>query len=168
MNLKELIIQEAFYQNFPLDVDKFIAYCKERGLNVNRRYLEDLEKEALFRPIMRVDGYYANNTTDLKELYENDHVIDPRQKGFVPWANYYEERERYREEIVHSYYHPYQIHFLKKVLDVGLRLSPLHIPQQDNKLVKRIREWEKYMISDLERLRKDSKECRDKCIISSW
>ncbi|KAF5435461.1 hypothetical protein C5S36_03080 [Candidatus Methanophagaceae archaeon] len=164
MNLKELIIQEAFYQNFPLEVNKFIDYCKERGvdlkwgLNGNRKYLENLEKEGIFRPIMRVDGYYANNTTDLRELYENDHVIDPRQKGFVPWNNYYEKRERYREEIVHSYYHPYQIYFLKKVLEVGLRLSPLNIPQQDNKLVKRIQEWEKYMISDLERLRKDSKK----------
>ncbi|KAF5437574.1 hypothetical protein C5S35_03365 [Candidatus Methanophagaceae archaeon] len=164
MNLKELIIQEAFYQNFPLEVNKFIDYCKERGvdlkwgLNGNRKYLENLEKEGLFRPIMRVEGYYANNTTDLRELYENDHVIDPRQKGFVPWANYYEKSDRYREEIVHSYYHPYQIYFLKKVLEVGLRLSPLNIPQQDNKLVKRIREREKYMISDLERLRKDSKK----------
>ena len=88
MNVKELILQEAFYQNFPLEVNKFIGYCKERGLNVNRGYLEDIEREGLFRPIMRVDGYYVNNTTDLKELYENGRVIDPRQKGFVPWANY--------------------------------------------------------------------------------
>ena len=84
---------------------------------------------------MRVDGYYVNNTTDLKELYENKHVIDPSQNGFVPWNNFYEKRERYREEIVHSYYHPYQIYFLKKVLEVELRLSPLSIPQQDDKLV---------------------------------
>jgi hypothetical protein len=158
MNVNELIYQEAFYQNFPLEVDKFIDYCKERGVNVNRRYLEYLEKEGLFRPIIRVDGYYVNNTTDLKELYENDHVIDPRQKGFVPWNIYYEKRERYREEIVHSYYHPYQIYFLNKVLEVGLRLSPLNIPQQDDELVISIRKWEKNMSDYLENLRKDSKK----------
>ena len=135
MNVKELLLQEAFYQNFPLEVGKFIAYCKERGLKVNRKYLEYIEREGLFRPIMRVDGYNVNNTTALKELYENDHVIDPRQKGFVPWNKYYEKRERYREEIVHSYYHPYQIYFLKRVLEAGLRLFPFNIPQQDNELV---------------------------------
>ncbi len=158
MNVKELILQEAFYQNFPLEVNKFIDYCKERGLNVNRGYLEDIEREGLFRPIMRVDGYYVNNTTDLKELYENGRVIDPRQKGFVPWANYYEKRERYREEIVHSYYHPYQIYFLKKVLEVGLRLSPFNIPQNNDELVLTIREREKYMSDYLGKLRKDSKK----------
>ncbi len=158
MNVKELILQEAFYQNFPLEVNKFIGYCKERGLNVNRGYLEDIEREGLFRPIMRVDGYYVNNTTDLKELYENGRVIDPRQKGFVPWANYYEKRERYREEIVHSYYHPYQIYFLKKVLEVGLRLSPFNIPQNNDELVLTIREREKYMSDYLGKLRKDSKK----------
>jgi len=120
--------------------------------------LEDIEREGLFRPIMRVDGYYVNNTTDLKELYENGRVIDPRQKGFVPWANYYEKRERYREEIVHSYYHPYQIYFLKKVLEVGLRLSPFNIPQNNDELVLTIREREKYMSDYLGKLRKDSKK----------
>ena len=158
MNVKELILQEAFYQNFPLEVNKFIDYCKERDLNVNRGYLENIEREGLFRPIMRVDGYYINNTTDLKELYENDHVIDPRQKGFVPWNKFYEKRERYREEIVHTYYHPYQIYFLTKVLEVGLRLSLFKIPQRDDELVISIRKREKYMSDYLEKLRKDSKK----------
>jgi len=97
MNVKELIHQEAFYQNFPLEVDKFIDYCKKRGLNVDRRYLEYLEKEGLFRPIMRVDGYYVDNTTDLKKLYENNHVIDPSQNEFVPWKTFHETRPEYRE-----------------------------------------------------------------------
>ena len=158
MNVKELILQEAFYQNFPLEVDNFIEYCKKRGLNVDRKKFESLEKEGLFRPIMRVDGYYVNNTTDLNKLYENNHVIDPSQKEFVPWNNFYEKRERYREEIVHSYYHPYQIYFLKKVLEVGLRLSPLNIPQQEDKLVISIRKREKFMSDYLEIMRKNSKK----------
>jgi hypothetical protein len=84
--------------------------------------MEYLEKEGLFRPIMRVDGYYVNNTTDLNKLYENNHVIDPRQKEFVPWNNFYEKRERYREEIVHSYYHP-GITFMKKESGIEKKLS---------------------------------------------
>jgi hypothetical protein len=158
MNVKELILQEAFYQNFPLEVEKFIDYCKERGLNVNRRYLEYLEQEGLFRPIMRVDGYYINNTTELKKIYETGHVIDPRQKEFVPWNNYYEKRERYREEIVHTYYHHYQIYFLKKVLKVGLRISLFNVPQQDDELVISIRKREKNMSDYLEKLRENSKK----------
>lgn len=158
MNVKELIHQEAFYQNFPLEVNKFIDYCKERGLTVNRGYLEYMEKEGLFRPIMRVDGCGVSNTTDLKELYENGRVIDPRQKGFVPWNKFYEKRERYQEEIIHSYYHPYQIYFLKKILEVGLRLSPFNIPKNDDELVISIRKREEFMRADLERLRKESKK----------
>lgn len=126
MNVKELILQEAFYQNFPLEVDNFIEYCKKRGLNVNRGYLEHLEQEGRLKPIMRVDGYYViTNTTDLKELYENDHVIDPRQKGFSSWNKFYELSEGYQVEIVHSYYHTYQIYFLKEGIRSRITTIPL-------------------------------------------
>jgi hypothetical protein len=146
MNVKELIHQEAFYQNFPLEVDKFIDYCKERGINVNRRYLEYLEKEGLFRPIMRVDSYYVNNTADRKKKYETGHVIDPCQKEFVPWNNFYEKRERYREEIVHSYYHPYQIYSLNRVLETRSRaLTRFNIIPQNDESVVNIRKKEKFM-----------------------
>ena len=126
MNVKELILQEAFYQNFPLEVSKFVDYCKKkRGLNVDRKYLEYIEKEGLFRPIMRVYGSRVSNTTDLKELYENDHVIDPRQKGFSSWNKFYELSEGYQVEIVHSYYHTYQIYFLKEGIRSRITTIPL-------------------------------------------
>ena len=138
MNVKELILQEAFYQNFPLEVDNFIDYCKKRGLNnVDRKYLEHLEQEERLKPIMRVVGSVVSNTTDLKELYENNHVIDPSQNGFVPWKTFYETRERYREEIVHSYYHPYPIYSLNSVLESRSRaLTRFNIiPQNDESVV---------------------------------
>ena len=162
MNVKELILQEAFYQNFPLEVDKFIDYCKKRGLNVDRKDLEYLEKEGLFRPIMRVDGYYVNNTTDLNKLYENNHVIDPRQKEFVPWNNFYEKRERYREEVIHSYYHPYQIYSLNSVLEaIEARIRALtrfNITPQNDASVINLRKPGKNMGNRPEIMRKDSKK----------
>jgi hypothetical protein len=159
MNVKELIHQEAFYQNFPLEVDKFIEYCKERGLNIDRKHFEYLEKEGLFRPIMRVDSYYVNNTADLKKKYETGHVIDPCQKEFVPWNNFYEKRERYREEIVHSYYHPYQIYSLNRVLETRSRaLTRFNIIPQNDESVVNIRKKEKFMSDYLEIMRKNSKK----------
>ncbi len=159
MNLKELILQEAFYQNFPLEVDNFIEYCKKRGLTVNREYLEHLEQEGRLKPIMRVDGYYViTNTTDLKKSYGNNLVIDPHQNEFVPWKTFYETRTEYPRAVIRTYYHPYQIYCLKKALEVELRLSPLSIPQQDDELVISIRKWEKFMSDYLENLRKNSKK----------
>lgn len=144
MNVKELILQEAFYQKFPLEVDKFIDYSKKRGLNVNRRSLEYLEKEGLFRPIMRVDGSGVSNTTDLKELYENNHVIDPSQNGFVPWR---------------TYYHPYQIYSLNSVLESRSRaLTRFNITPQNDELVVNIRKPEKNMDKRPEIMRKKSKK----------
>ncbi|CAD6491412.1 MAG: hypothetical protein CHKLHMKO_00120 [Candidatus Argoarchaeum ethanivorans] len=159
MNVKELIFQEAFYQNFPLEVDKFIAYCKERGLNVNRGYLEHLEQEGHLKPIMRVDGFGVSNTTDLKELYENDQVIDPHQNGFVPWKTFYETRTEYPREVIRTYYHPYQICSLNSVLESRIRaLTRFNITPQNDESVINIRKPEKYMSGYIENLIKDSKK----------
>jgi hypothetical protein len=164
MNVKELILQEAFYQNFPLEVDKFIDYCKKRGLkNVDRKYLEYLEKEGLFRPIMRVDGYYVNNTTDLKKLYENNHVIDPSQNEFVPWKTFYETRTEYPREVIRTYYyHPYQIYSLNSVLEAieaKIRaLTRFNITPQNDASVINFRKPGKNMGNRPEIMRKDSKK----------
>ena len=160
MNVNELILQEAFYQNFPLEVDKFIEYCKKRGLNnVDRKYLEYLEQEERLKPIMRVVGSVVSNTTDLKELYENNHVIDPSQNGFVPWKTFYETRPEYPREVIRTYYHPYQIYSLNSELES--RIRPLIrfnlIPQNDESVVN-IRKAGKNRGNRPEIMRKNSKK----------
>jgi len=157
MNVKELILQEAFYQNFPLEVDNFIEYCKKRGLNVNRTYLEYLEKDGLFRPIMRVDGSGVSNTTNLKELYETKHVLDPHQNEFVPWKTFYETKPEYPREVIRTYYHPYQIYSLNSVLESRIRpLIRFNIIPQNDESVVNIRKQEKNMGNRPEILRKNS------------
>ena len=160
MNVKELILQEAFYQNFPLEVDKFIDYCKKRGLNnVDRKYFEYLEQEGRLKPIMRVVGSVVSNTTDLKELYENNHVIDPSQNGFVPRKTFYKTRPEYPREVIRTYYHPYQIYSLNSELES--RIRPLIrfnlIPQNDESVVN-LRKTGKNMGNRPEIMRKDSKK----------
>ena len=160
MNVKELILQEAFHQNFPLEVDKFIDYCKKRGLNnVDRKYLEHLEQEERLKPIMRVVGSVVSNTTDLKELYENNHVIDPSQNGFVPWKTFYETGTEYPREVIRTYYHPYQIYSLNSVLESRIRaLTRFNIIPQNDESVVNIRKDGKNMGNRPEIMRKNSKK----------
>ncbi len=160
MNVKELILQEAFYQNFPLEVDNFIDYCKKRGLkNVDRKYLKYLEQKERLKPVMCVVGSVVSNTTDLKELYENNHVIDPSQNGFVPWKTFYGTRPEYPREVIRTYYHPYQIYSLNSELES--RIRPLIrfnlIPQNDESVVN-LRKTGKNMGNRPEIMRKDSKK----------
>ena len=163
MNVKELILQEAFYQNFPLEVDKFIDYCKKRGLNnVDRKYLEHLEQEERLKPIMRVVGSVVSNTTDLNKLYENNHVIDPSQNEFVPWKTFHETRPEYPREVIRTYYHPYQIYSLNSVLEaIEARIRALirfNNTLQNDASVINLRKPGKNMGNRPEIMRKESKK----------
>ncbi|MBU0578731.1 hypothetical protein KJ628_01985 [Patescibacteria group bacterium] len=53
--LVDFIEQEMYLQNPPLKTDKFIEYCKKRGVNTTKEELEFFEKEKLFFPIARID-----------------------------------------------------------------------------------------------------------------
>ena len=119
-----------------------------------------LEQEGRLKPIMRVDGYYViTNTTDLKELYENKHVIDPHQNEFVPWKTFYETRTEYPREVIRTYYHPYQIYSLNSVLESRIRaLTRFNITPQNDESVINIRKREKNMGNRPEILRKNSKK----------
>lgn len=145
MNLKELILQEAFHQYFPMEADRFVEYCRERELNLNINYLEFLEREGILKPLMRVQEVYVNNTAYLKELYQHGFVIDPRQKEFIPWNEFYIKKERYRQEIVHTYYHPYQIYFISKILNNEIILTPLSFINENDKLILEARKWENFL-----------------------
>ena len=54
IDLKYLIENECFIQCEPLPSDKFISFCKDRGIFITRKELERFEKLGLFFPIARV------------------------------------------------------------------------------------------------------------------
>lgn len=155
-HLNEIIIREAFYQKFPLTLDRFIDYCKNRDLLINRKFLENLDEEGIFKPIMRIHGSDVNNTTDLKEMYQHESIDDPHLIDFIPWDNFYRNKDGLKQEIIHSYYHPYQIYFLKEILNIQMKLSPFNFPQEDDDLLKNVRKWEEFLKKRLETLGQDA------------
>ena len=54
MNLEFFIKEEQFIQAQPLELDRFISFCKKRKLNVNRELLEFFDNKRLFFPILRI------------------------------------------------------------------------------------------------------------------
>jgi hypothetical protein len=118
MKLKELIDEDSFWQYFPLDANDFIEYCKERGIRINEEYLESLEKDGILKPIMRTREYHVCNISDLKELYKDELVFDPLEVKFTPWEEFYRYNAQYEywQKTIYTYYHPYQIILLNKIL----------------------------------------------------
>lgn len=53
--LADFIEHEMYLQNPPLKTDKFIDYCKKRGINTTKEELEFFEREKLLFPIIRID-----------------------------------------------------------------------------------------------------------------
>lgn len=53
--LRRFIGEELYLQNPPLKTDKFINFCRKRGINTNEDELEFFEKEGLFYPLIRID-----------------------------------------------------------------------------------------------------------------
>ena len=52
--LKKYFRLNCYLQNPPLNVKKFIKYCKNRGINVTESELEFYEKEQLLIPLFRL------------------------------------------------------------------------------------------------------------------
>ncbi len=55
INLEYIIKNESFIVNPFLSTDRFITYCKDRGIIASREQLEQFEKLGLFYPIARVE-----------------------------------------------------------------------------------------------------------------
>lgn len=53
--LSDFIVQEMYLQNPPMVTDKFIDFCKKRGIYTTKDELEFFEKEKLFFPIIRIN-----------------------------------------------------------------------------------------------------------------
>lgn len=131
--------EEVYLQNLPLKMDKFIKFCKKRGININKEKLEDLEKNNLFYPIFRIELIYekdwdqyahpASNIVPFLEVsYEQDKVFLPDKDKFKPFKEYYDKRKE--EYNVYTYYSTYQIY----QLDLLLNKDYKQIPESVNKL----------------------------------
>jgi len=53
--LNDFIEKEMYLQNPPMTTDKFIQFCKKRGIQTTKEELEFFEREKLFFPIIRID-----------------------------------------------------------------------------------------------------------------
>lgn len=119
MNLKLLIDSESFSQNFPIKLSDFIIYCRDRDISVNEEILEYLEEKRLFFPIFRSERF-IEDTKNLKKLYSEGLVKEPKNEVFIPWKNFYRFDENSGNEkiITFSFYSTYQIFHIIKILPV--------------------------------------------------
>lgn len=158
MNIDELISKESFYQNFLLDTEEFIQYCRNRGINIDEHYLEFLEKEDILFPIMRIkricqDMFWPSNTIDLKIYHQKNLIIDPYQE---------EQTEKFYEEIdrqeTRNYYHPYQIYFLYKIVNKNFLINSVSFRKSDDGSLEHIIKGWKYKLEiEFESLKNVSK-----------
>ena len=123
--LKYYFEKESYLQNLPMNMKKFIKFCKKRGIDINKDILEDLEKKKIFYPIFRVElileegwGYAhpASNIVPFLEVsYKQNKIFLPQESEFVPFSKYYD--KKYEEYKVYSYYSTYQIYQLDLILN---------------------------------------------------
>lgn len=119
VNLKYLIDKECFITSNLLDCDRFVSYCRNRGIDTSREQLERFEKLGLFYPFARVKHFWykvkiekleGNRERELGVLQEEEE-----------WDGHVEERQAYfsfAKKIAHEY------------LEEGLLWEPLSRPFQ--------------------------------------
>lgn len=124
--LKYYFEEEVYLQNLPMKMDKFIKFCRQRGIKINKNTLEELEKRKLFYPIFRIELIYikeweqyahpASNIVPFLEVsYKENKVFLPDKSKFTPFKEYYDnELEEYK---VYSFYSSYQIYHLDLILN---------------------------------------------------
>lgn len=72
IDLKYLIDNECFITSNLRDSDRFISYCKARGINTSREQLEQFEKLGLFYPIARLKSRFKVKVEKLEGDLERD------------------------------------------------------------------------------------------------
>ena len=137
---------ELYLQYLPMKTDKFIKFCKDRGMKINRDYLEELEKEGKFYPIFRVNidysidsdaekivkqlvedseyEYYNSSLSSteffLKSQNEKQQIYFPKDFSFIPYSEFNgTELSQYK---AFNYYSAYQIYHLEKILNNELMI----------------------------------------------
>jgi hypothetical protein len=103
--LERFIEMEQYQQNSCLSVNKFIEYCKIRGIETNEQELEFLEKEGLFYPLLRIKRPIGEE--EWISIINNDGKSYSR-----PAEDGLKEGEKEIERYTHRYYS--EIHFINR------------------------------------------------------
>lgn len=128
--LNDFIEKEMYLQNPPMTTDKFINFCKKRGIQTTKEELEFFEKEKLLYPTIRVKFYsrYDVFKEDIIGSYHNDlllswleegNLFDPSTKDFQSWGSFVGEELEHEKQKVVSFYSSFQIHWLEKIKQIS-------------------------------------------------
>ena len=130
--LKYYIEAELYLQNSPMNMKKFIDFCKKRAIKINDKKLEELEEKKLFYPIFRVTNIYnpiseqyvspsfdEYSHEELLGYLENGDIYTPEDKGFCKFKEFYDSETHSLK--TYSYYSAFQIWLLVEILyDEGI------------------------------------------------
>ena len=125
--LKYYFEKKLYLENPPLKMREFIKYCGNRGVKINKKKLEKLEKEGQFYPLFRHEAIYNEVTKvytapsfdsyvneNFVELYNNGYIFIPKDKDFIEFKEFYD--KKLYEYKIHSYYSSFQIYPLIRIL----------------------------------------------------
>lgn len=143
--LADFIEQEMYLQNPPLKTDKFIDYCKKRGVNTTEEELEFFEKEKLLFPIVRIDRPVGEEErikfkkTDGKEYWRlaKDGLQDGETKIERHKIKFYSTYDVFKEDIIGKYHKD----LLKNWLEEGNLFDPS---------TKDFKNWDSFIGEELE------------------
>lgn len=110
-----------------MNMEKFIDFCKKRGIKINKNKLEDLEMKKLFYPIFRVTNIFSPISQqfvapsfsecghdDLIKYLNNGNIYIPQDKKFVEFKNFKDSKTDSLK--TYSYYSAFQIWPLIEIL----------------------------------------------------
>lgn len=126
--LKYYIETELYLQNSPMNMKKFIDFCKKRGIKIDDEKLEELEEKKLFYPLFRATNIYnpiseqyvspsfdEYSHEELLGYLENGNIYMPEENGFCKFKEFYDSETHSLK--TYSYYSAFQIWPLIEMLD---------------------------------------------------
>ena len=143
--LADYIEQEMYLQNPPLKTDKFIDYCKKRGVNTTIKELAFFEKEKLLFPIVRIDRPIGEEKRIKFKKSDGKEYWRPEEGGLQEGeteierykVKFYSTYDVFKEDIVGTYHKD----LLKNWLEEGKLFDPS---------TKDFKNWDSFVGEELE------------------
>lgn len=98
--LQDFIEREMYLQNPPIEMDKFIDFCKKRGIEATKEELEFFEKEKLLFPIIRIERPVGEEERIKFKKDDGKEYWRPAESGLQKGET---EIERYKVKYYSSY-----------------------------------------------------------------
>ena len=125
--LRHYFEKDLYLQNPPMNIKKFIDFCKKRGIKIDDKKLEELEKKKLFYPIFRVTNIYnpiseqyvspsfdEYSHEELLGYLENENIYTPEDNEFCKFKEFNDSETHSLK--TYSYYSAFQIWPLVRIL----------------------------------------------------